>query len=55
MTAAVVSVKRDDPAWEVVAKMAALKLHRLFVVDQTGVLVGVISAIDVVRKLHRIP
>ncbi len=55
MTAVVVSVKSDDPAWEVVAKMTALKLHRLFVVDRTGVLIGVISAFDVVRKLRRVP
>lgn len=55
MTATVVSVRPEDPAWEVIAKMTALKLHRLFVVDRTGVLVGVISAFDVVRKLRRTP
>jgi CBS domain-containing protein len=55
MTAAVVSVRPEDPAWEVVAKMAALKLHRLFVVDKSGVLRGVISAVDIVRKLRRTP
>jgi CBS domain-containing protein len=54
MTATVVSAKLDDPAWEVIAKMAAFKVHRLFVVDRTGVLVGVISAFDVVRKLRRL-
>ena len=53
MTPTVVSVKPDDPAWEVIAKMAAFKIHRLFVVDRTGVLVGVISAFDIVRKLRR--
>jgi CBS domain-containing protein len=53
MTPTVVSVRPDDPAWEVIAKMAAFKVHRLFVVDRTGVLVGVISAFDVVRKLRR--
>jgi hypothetical protein len=30
------------------------QVHRLFVVDRTGVLTGVISAFDVVRKLRRI-
>jgi len=53
MTATVVSVRPQDPAWEVVAKMAAFKVHRLFVVDQTGVLTGVISAFDIVRKLRQ--
>ncbi|HLN28707.1 MAG TPA: CBS domain-containing protein [Gemmataceae bacterium] len=55
MTPTVVSVRPEDPAWEVVAKMAAMKLHRLFVVDRTGVLVGVISTFDIVRKLRRTP
>jgi CBS domain-containing protein len=53
MTATVVSVRPDDPAWEVIAKMVAFKVHRLFVVDRTGVLIGVISAIDIVRNLRR--
>jgi CBS domain-containing protein len=53
MTASVLSVRPEDPAWEVVAKMAAHKVHRLFVVDRTGALTGVISAIDIVRRLRR--
>jgi CBS domain-containing protein len=53
MTATVISVGPEDPAWEVIAKMAAFKVHRLFVVDRSGVLTGVISAFDVVRKLRR--
>jgi CBS domain-containing protein len=53
MTATVVSIPVEAPAWEAVAKMAAFKVHRLFVVDASGVLVGVISAFDVVRKLRR--
>jgi CBS domain-containing protein len=55
MTAIVVSVRPGDPAWEVIAKIAALKLHRLFVVDRTGVLIGVISTFDIVRRLRRTP
>jgi CBS domain-containing protein len=55
MTPTVVSVRPDDPAWEVIAKTAAFKVHRLFVVDHTGFLTGVISAFDVVRKLRRTP
>jgi CBS domain-containing protein len=53
MTAMVLSVRPEDPAWEVVAKMSAHKVHRLFVVDRSGVLKGVISAIDIVRKLRQ--
>ena len=53
MTPTVVSVRPDDPAWEVIAKMAAFKVHRIFVVDRTGILTGVISAFDIVRKLRR--
>jgi CBS domain-containing protein len=52
MTATVVSVRTDDPAWEAVAKMTAFKIHRVFVVDRSGVLLGVISAFDVIRKLR---
>jgi CBS domain-containing protein len=55
MTAIVVSVRPEDPAWEVIAKMVAFKLHRLFVVDKTGVLIGVISTFDIVRKLRGNP
>jgi predicted transcriptional regulator len=29
-----------------------LKVHRLFVVDRAGVLIGVISALDVLRHLR---
>jgi CBS domain-containing protein len=53
MTATVVSVRPEDPAWEVIAKMAAFKVHRLFVVDRSGTLVGVISSFDIVRNLRR--
>jgi CBS domain-containing protein len=51
MTPAVFCVALDAPAEEVVGQMCALKVHRLFVVDDQGVLVGVISALDVVRHL----
>jgi CBS domain-containing protein len=55
MTPTVVSVRPDDPAWEAIAKMAAFKVHRIFVVDRAGALTGVISAFDIVRKLRRTP
>jgi CBS domain-containing protein len=36
-----------------VEKMLALNVRRLFVVDDAGVLVGVVSAFDVLRGLGR--
>lgn len=51
MTPAVFSVAPDVAAAHVIEEMVALKVHRLFVVDDTGVLVGVISALDVLRGL----
>ena len=52
MTPAVFSVDPDAPAANVVSEMLALKVHRLFVVDRSGVLVGVVSALDVLRHLR---
>jgi CBS domain-containing protein len=52
MTPAVFSVAPETPAARVVAEMRNLKVHRLFVVDGNGVLVGVISALDVLRHLQ---
>jgi CBS domain-containing protein len=52
MTPAVFSVSPDTPASKVVGEMLALQVHRLFVVDRSGVLVGVISAPDVLRHLE---
>jgi len=52
MTPAVFSVSPETPATRVVAEMRNLKVHRLFVVDANGILVGVISVLDIVRKLQ---
>jgi CBS domain-containing protein len=51
MTPAVFSVRADDSARSVVGQMAAMNVHQLYVVDRDGVLIGVISALDVVRHL----
>ena len=51
MTPAVFCVALDTPAWGVVEQMRDLNVHRLFVTDDNGVLVGVITAMDVVRHL----
>jgi CBS domain-containing protein len=51
MTPVVYSVLPDAPVAEVISQMVGLKVHRLFVVDAEGVLVGVISTMDVLRHL----
>lgn len=53
MTPVVFCVEPETPAAKVVEKMLALGVRRLFVVDGGGVLVGVISATDVLGKLRR--
>ncbi len=53
MTPAVFCVRPDTPAAKVVEKMLALNVRRLFVVDDAGVLVGVVSAFDVLRGFGR--
>ncbi len=52
MTPAVFSVAPDASAAKAVEEMLAMKVHRLFVVDANGVLVGVISALDVLGHLR---
>lgn len=51
MTPVVFSVTLDTPAARVVSEMLSLRVHRLFVIEPGGPLVGVISALDVLRKL----
>jgi CBS domain-containing protein len=52
MTPAVFTVRLDASAAQVVEDMLALRVHRLFVVDDDGVLVGVVTATDVLRRLE---
>jgi len=51
MTPVVFSVPPDAPTRRVVEDMVGWKVHRVFVADESGVLVGVISALDVLRRL----
>jgi CBS domain-containing protein len=51
MTPVVFAVAPESPAERVVNDMVGLKVHRLFVVDRDGILVGVISAMDVLAHL----
>jgi CBS domain-containing protein len=52
MTPAVFTVPLHAPLHEVVRHMLDLKVHRLFVVDEEQSLVGVITALDVLRHLE---
>ena len=52
MTPAVFSVAPGTPATRVISDMLGLHVHRLFVVDEDGVLVGVISTMDVLKHLR---
>ena len=55
MTPAVFSVAAHTPAAKVIEEMLALHVHRLFVIGKDGVLVGVISTVDIVRNLRPAP
>lgn len=52
MTPAIFSVSPDTPAARVISEMIGLHVHRLFVVDGSGTLIGVISTMDVLKKLR---
>ena len=51
MTPAVFSVREDAPARSAIDQLIALNVHHLFVVDRTGVVVGVVTPMDIVRRL----
>ena len=54
MTPAILSVPPETTAVDVVAHLLGLgNVHRVFVEDNAGAVVGVVSARDVLRKLHR--
>jgi len=52
MTPAVFAVAPDTPVQQVIHDMVGLHVHRLFVVDADGILVGVISTMDVLKRLQ---
>ena len=54
MTPVVFVVRPDAPANEVFNQLASLRVHRLFVVDECGILVGVVSALDVISALAEV-
>jgi CBS domain-containing protein len=52
MTPAALCVMPETPVAQVVQQLLQLNVHRLFVVDDSGILVGVISAVDFLRHLR---
>jgi CBS-domain-containing membrane protein len=51
MTPAVFSARPDSSARSVVEQLLETGAHHLFVMDAAGVIIGVISPVDVLRKL----
>ncbi|MEI7685566.1 MAG: CBS domain-containing protein [Planctomycetota bacterium] len=52
MTPAVFSVRPDTPVSKVVSEMIGLHVHRIFVTDDDGTLIGVISTMDLLKRLR---
>jgi CBS domain-containing protein len=53
MTPAVFSVRPKTPAGTVVDSLLSLAVHQLFVMDESGAIIGIVSDRDVLRHLGR--
>lgn len=51
MTPAVYTIRVESPVRSVIEQLLETGVHHLFVVDPSGIVVGVISPIDILRKL----
>jgi CBS domain-containing protein len=51
MTPVVFSIRPDAAARQVIEELLHLRVHRLFVIDRDGVLIGVIAMSDILRRL----
>ena len=51
MNPVIYAVRRDTPIPEVVNQLVKRRIHRLFVVDEDGSLVGVITTLDLLSRL----
>jgi CBS domain-containing protein len=51
MKTALVVVPRNASMAQVIKKMLTRRVHRVFVIDKTGALIGVVSSLDVLRAL----
>lgn len=54
MTPVVYAVQPQTPVEEVIGKMLKKHVHRLFVVDELGGVIGVISTFDILRHLQAV-
>jgi CBS domain-containing protein len=52
MTPIIYSVRPETPVEEVVEQLVTRRVHRLFVVDKDGSLIGVITTLDLLRRLR---
>lgn len=52
MTPAVFAVSPGTPAVQVIEDMLAHRVHRLFVLDDSRTLVGVVTALDILRHIR---
>jgi CBS domain-containing protein len=52
MTPVIFAVRPTTPASEVVQELVHRRIHRLFVTDRDGSLVGVITTLDLLRRLQ---
>lgn len=53
MTPVLYSVAPETPAWQVCEEMLSLGVHRLFVVNKNGLLLGVVSTFDILKNLKQ--
>lgn len=51
MTPAVFTIRVETPVASVIEQLLEVGIHHLFVIDPSGIVVGVISPIDVLKKL----
>ena len=54
MTPLVHAVTPETPLTEIVSLMLAKHIHRVFVLDEQGILIGVVSTFDILRQLAAI-
>ncbi len=55
MTAPVISVREEDSLFEVLYQMSRHRIHRVGVVDDNNLLVGIINESDIIRLQNRSP
>lgn len=53
MTPEIFSIRTSASVVRIVEELLSKNVHRLFVVDDNGILVGVVTALDVLRSLRR--